>query len=499
MRQRGGRRAGAPRPAAAPVADRQSGSPLLLLLTSLFFVALFAFLAYQSAERQVDQDEFEHLNAAHFIKQGETIYGTFFENHPPLTALLLQPIVRSAEDPEAMIDRARALMLGLSGAILFAVGILAKPLSGWFASLLAAVFLLAQTFFFQKTLEVRPDVPALLLLVLGLLLLTRSAARRAYGWPIAAGAVLATAVLFTPKVIYVAAAASLAACFAAAQGAGSLRARTAIRTLALITAGVAVVAGIAAAELARRGLLDAFFSDVVLTSLRLRIDDPEWFRWHYVRTTLVTNTACWALAGFGIAVLLRRRRELPAGYAAVLCASLAGGLVGLLLIKAPMRQYFLTFLPPVAIAGAAGLESILRWVKLRWGAVATTALLVAILLAATVPPALAMRPVPPMTGQLDVLRKVRELTNRDERVLDCWTGLYLTRLPAYRYFFLNSDIQRLIPRETLEQDLLRMLDNPRVTLMIVDDDCRRLPDAALRRVQQLFNPVPGFPFLWRRR
>ena len=471
----------------------------LYLITFLFLVALLAFLAYQSADRQLDQDELEHLNSAYFVRQGETIYGTFFENHPPLTAILLQPVVRSSDDPEAMIHRARALMLVLSAAILVAVGFLAKPLGGWLSSLLAAVLLLAQTFYFQKTMEVRPDVPALLLLVLGSILLTRAAARGAYGWPIAAGAVLSTAGLFTPKVVYAAAGATLAASFVAGSGAGSRRGRATLETLALIAAGATVVAAIAAAEMARRGLLEAFFADVVLTSLRLRIDDPVAFRRFYVQTTLGTSTACWALAVLGIGVLLRKRRELPPGYVAVLCASLTGGLVGLFLIEAPMRQYFLTFLPQVAIAGAAGLTAILRWSQRSWRNPATAAVLVALLLAATVPPVVALRSAPPMTGQLLVLRKVRELTTRDDRVLDCWTGLYLTRLPAYRYFFLNSDIQRLIPPDTLEQDLLRVLDDPRVTLVVVDEYCKRLPRKVLRLVGEKFAPTPRFPLLWRRR
>ena len=51
-----------------------------------------------------------HLQAARvasFVAQGETLYLDFFENHPPLTYPLLQPVVRSSSDPGAIVTRAR--------------------------------------------------------------------------------------------------------------------------------------------------------------------------------------------------------------------------------------------------------------------------------------------------------------------------------------------------------------------------------------------------------
>jgi hypothetical protein len=51
----------------------------------------------------------------------------------------------------------------------------------------------------------------------------------------------------------------------------------------------------------------------------------------------------------------------------------------------------------------------------------------------------------------------------------------------------------------LEQDLLRTLDDPRVKLVIADNDCGRLPATVRRVMGQSFAPDPDFSFLRLRR
>jgi hypothetical protein len=98
-----------------------------------------------------------------------------------------------------------------------------------------------------------------------------------------------------------------------------------------------------------------------------------------------------------------------------------------------------------------------------------------------------------------VLDKVLSLTGRDDRVFDCWTGLYLTRKPAFRYFYLNTDVQRLFDPAVLEREVLQALRNPDVRLVIADPDCERLPPGIQLYVQREFAPVAEWPFLLLRR
>ena len=83
----------------------------LISLAALVLISLLGFRMALGPDRFLDNDELVHLNGAYFISQGETIYGSFFENHPPLLAWALQPIVRSTDSPETMISRARILIL----------------------------------------------------------------------------------------------------------------------------------------------------------------------------------------------------------------------------------------------------------------------------------------------------------------------------------------------------------------------------------------------------
>jgi hypothetical protein len=94
---------------------------LVLGISVPLLVVSLALLLRTAEARFIDKDELEHLNAASFIAQGETLYVSFFENHPPLTPLVLQPIVRSSDDPEVVIARGRMLSFVFDRGILPAI------------------------------------------------------------------------------------------------------------------------------------------------------------------------------------------------------------------------------------------------------------------------------------------------------------------------------------------------------------------------------------------
>ncbi len=480
-----------------------TGSPrtvrLGVTLGALTILLVVIFQLRTAPGRYLDQDELEHLNASWLVSQGETLYGSIFENHPPGMVLLLQPVVRATQRPEVMIRAARYGALTVALATLFAVGWVATSLGGLPFGTAAVVLLATHTFFVQKATEVRPDGPALLLLVLALALLVLPSATKRAPRAFAAGALFCVAGLFTPKVIYAAAGAALGSALAAASAAERARTGAALRALGWIALGAATVAGIAALEMSREGILRGFFADAVAVSLRMRIDDPSAFRIHYLLATLRANPATWALAAAGLIFAVRSRGRPSPAPLCVLATSLAGGVAGLFLIDAPLRQYFLTFLVPVAFFGAWGGA----WVvgsaaRLRQGAAAIA--FAGLLAAVLVPAWIELRGErSSMDDQLAVLAEVLALTGRGDRVFDCWTGLFLTRRPAYRYFYLNSDVQRLFEPAVLETELLRALRNPEVRLAIADQDCAGLPSGVQHYVQSDFAPVADWPFLYLRR
>lgn len=481
--------------------SRGRDARVLLLAAVAILVAWVGFRAALTTERFLDADELVHLNAAYFVSQGETIYVDFFENHPPLTALVLQPVVRSAGSAKVLIDRGRVLVFVLGLGILLAVADLAHRVGGTLAAWTAPALLAGHTFFFQKTLEIRPDVPALLLFCLALCALARGVGIRSWGWPFLAGALLCGAGLFTPKVIYAAGGASLAAALAA--GASSSRGwRSGAQFFAWIALGGAAVAGLAFGEMARQGILEGFFADAVVQSLRIAIDDPGRFRWLYLKTTARVDGALWAVSAAGVLIVAWRRSPRPArGELWILAGSFLAGGLGLFLISAPMRQVFLPLLPASAVAGSLGLVAGARALAARYGSPAAAgALLMALLAIAAAPLSHLARTTPSMDRQLRILERVLEVSEPGDRVFDCFSGLYLTRLHAHRYFYLNTDIQRLFAPEDLERSVLRALEAPDVRLVLMDRDCRRLPTPVQRSIRSSFAPLQGGSgFIWVRK
>jgi len=151
--------------------------PAAALLFSI--AAAFVLRAELLPSRFFDPDELEHLQASFLISHGWTPHKDFFEHHNHLLHYLLLPLLPAAPGPET-IFAARLFMLILTGGILLATGALARALDPPLGGFLAAAWLSLDFVFLSKTLEVRPDVPAMLFLCLGMLCLLRKG-----GWALA--------------------------------------------------------------------------------------------------------------------------------------------------------------------------------------------------------------------------------------------------------------------------------------------------------------------------
>ena len=124
--------------------------------------------------------------------------------------------------------------------------------------------------------------------------------------------------------------------------------------------GGIAVAALAFAEMARQGILEGFFADAVVQSLRITIDDPGRFRWLYLTTTARVDGALWAVAAAGALFAWRQIPRPARAELWILAGSFLAGGLGLFHISAPMRQVFLPLLPAAAVFGAVGLASGVR-------------------------------------------------------------------------------------------------------------------------------------------
>jgi len=130
-------------------------------------LGIFLGLAVLMALRHpFNHDEFEHLHAAWNMQHGLRPYVDFFEHHHPLIWYFLLPILWIFGETTTAVLAARFLMLGC----LLVIGRQIFVLTGRIfrtpgARLFAVAFLFSNVLFVYGGVEVRPDVPQLLLIL----------------------------------------------------------------------------------------------------------------------------------------------------------------------------------------------------------------------------------------------------------------------------------------------------------------------------------------------
>lgn len=144
---------------------------------ALLIGLLLAFYLIGTFTKRFDRDEWQTMVAAAGVADGASLYTDIWDNHGPLLSLVLGGGIRllDTQDHAVLMFGGRLLMLAMLMVTLWLTGRLARcacpssPLAGPLAMM---VLLCSQTFF-AKGLEIRPDVPLLLVWTLCLLLLFR--------------------------------------------------------------------------------------------------------------------------------------------------------------------------------------------------------------------------------------------------------------------------------------------------------------------------------------
>jgi len=154
--------------------------------------------------RYFDPDEFEHLHAASSIFHGMVIYRDFFEHHTPFIHFLLAPLYLFFGDSITLIFVARWMMLFLTCGILYLTYLLTKKLYGSLAGLCAALYLNLVLMFIETTIEIRPDLPEVCFWLLTLIFFLDGMKRWKRRYFILSGAMLSSAIMCSPKALFAA-------------------------------------------------------------------------------------------------------------------------------------------------------------------------------------------------------------------------------------------------------------------------------------------------------
>jgi 4-amino-4-deoxy-L-arabinose transferase-like glycosyltransferase len=466
-------------------APRSSGNlpwPITALAAALVAVPLIARLRLLQV-RGFNPDEFEHLHASWCVAHGLVPYRDFFEHHTPGLYYLLAPLLRlfdtatDVSDAWAAIFAARQAMWVATIAILFLTYRLGRLWRDRLTGAVAALLLANAGIFLGKTLEVRPDVPALVFLLGSLLAflhgLRQPAPRR---WLLVVSGLLAgSALLTTQKALFVLPGFVLA--LAVKRGEAPVGRRSSLQAGGIVLLALAAPLVLCLAYFASAGALWSFIDCNVILNARWRHRLGP--RGVFVEL-LQQDAALLALGLLGFARALWALRARSAGSFA-LCAWMASLLAGAFVIPVVQRQYALLFLPLLAVfAGSVASDA---W---KWGGTRAGALWVlgGLMILGSVQPTLRLRAAFGRTngGTLENIRYLQRNTSPEETVLDGFTGEGVFRPHAYHYFFLHDEIRLMLPAGEREK-LLGALQSGSVAPKVVLYD---------RHLRDLSPPLSAF-------
>jgi hypothetical protein len=422
------------------------------LLAGLFSLRLGLFRI-----RSFNPDEFVHMHSAWSVAQGGLPYRDFCAHHTPWLWYLLAPLVAGAESDASSGVHAlilgRAMSLVLSAAALCALIWLGRIWSGPLCGAVSALCLASLRIFLDKTTEIRPDVPALLLWIgclIGLAygLGARDSREGRGGAFLAAGLCLGASIMFDQKILFAVPGLGLAGlawmAFASPRAARAARART----CAWFVVGVCVPLAATWAYFAAHETGRAFLESNFLLNARWKAVDA---REPWLRQLATGEWPVSLLAAGGVGVWLwdvRSERGCE-WLGLVFIASGISLLLGLLVIPSAFAQYYLPLLPLLALfAGCfvarAGerLPARLRWVWL--GPV------LALLPIASATYALSWREQWRNDEQLTQLAYVYAHSAPTDPVLDGFRGLGAFRPHAWYYFWLPADLRGMLPPAAVE-------------------------------------------------
>jgi hypothetical protein len=487
-----------------PSADDQGGgAPTLKLLAYAIAGLLLARLPLLS-RCAFDPDELEHAHAAWLMSRGMLPYRDFFEHHTPWYYYLLRPLFRffdvdgSFEGGRLFLVAGRGLSLVLTAV---AIVLLVRAASRWAdrrVGLLAGLLLVAQPIFLQKTLEMRPDVPAVVFFIAGLGLLVRGLrVSRAPNAPVlrfffGGGLGLGAAVMCTQKMLFVLpgvlAGLALWSLFATT---GSVGAR--LRASVVVLLGVALPGIGTWAVFAAYGAGGAFITNNFLLNARWKHTPTHQF----VRL-LTGSWPVLALAVLGAwRALARFFQSAERRWEDVLLLAVMGGLfAGVAVVPSAHRQYYLMLLPIVCLYAADGLWA-LAGRALGRGPVppARAAALALGLVPLALLPALALGGAYRSENgvQLARLRHVYDSTRPTDLVMDGWQGMGVFRPHAFRYFFLHEETRAMLPPAEWDAYLAALESGEtRPSLIALDDNLRALGPRFLTFVGDHYVSRDGF-------
>ena len=522
-------------------------------------IAACALGAYEIPNRGIDPDELEHLHAAFSIWRGQVPYRDFFEHHAPALYYLVLPLFEWNGPQLSVLWTGRALMYCCSLATLWLTSRLARRWAGARAGLLAAALLAWTTIFHSKGIELRPDVPATLLLLIAVGQFNFVTGGGSWRRFLGVGLLLGLAMLFTQKSIVPAAGIAAAACLArlVSRSPESESGTTVLaRVIVPIAAGIAIVWGITSGLFAIAGAVNDFWRS---TWYQLWVWPVRSNRWDHLRPTLAGDLTVWVagIAEIGVVLQKWRRSETWQGQRGAVAIVAAVCILSLGFVKATYPQFYLLWMPLLAALAARRIVAVCDRVTERGNVFAVIAVAECLVVAqsvlwrraylagfggalpqltavdsfnALVLLALAVAIVAIAVAavrrqgtaavlliagsgmgygvlrnvdialwsnraQIATIAAVNRQIPPEGRVLDGFTGFGVLRPHEWYYWWINEYSLALVPDEELQISLLTRLQQNPPAAVLFDRNLERLPENVLVWIRANYDPAEP-PMLW---
>ncbi|MEI6614488.1 MAG: glycosyltransferase family 39 protein, partial [Chrysiogenales bacterium] len=435
-----------------------------------------------SVNRAFSEDEVEHIHASWYVQNGQVPYRDFFEQHHPLFWFLLAPLIAICGEGLLVLAIFRLLILLMAAGIAWLTWRISRLAGGnaetaW----LAVVILFANFLFIPCVMEIRPDIPMVLLALAAVERLLVFMKEEKPKQLLAASFLATLSFLFLQKVIFLFPAAAVLLCIWRLQGKIS-------STLFWETAAVFLLPlFLFAAWL----FFSGSFRDYFLCNWLLNVKRQGVFSlWLVIGRMALVNIVFWLSLLPALAHALRSEKS-PAAMKVVAWFSFTA-LAALFLLPNPADRHFLLSLPllSVIVGVWAGDRSHFPF-RGRLHKIYLAGLLVVPL------PFLSTLGFPLNGVQLEKFAYVLRQTTPDEKVLDGRNDFNLFRPDAHYFWFqlgpgeMLDNYRRIVGGRHSAYDVCRMIREQKPSLILLDS--RELNACDLWR-EYMPTPYPGLLF-----
>jgi dolichyl-phosphate-mannose-protein mannosyltransferase len=424
---------------------RSQRSVKILLLLVLFVRVLFTF------HRSLNADEFQHLHNAWMIHLGFLPYRDFWDNHTPLLAVWIAPLLGFIGPGVSSVLIMRVLLSFCALLVLIPVYKIARAWIDEETAWMAVLVLGLSEIFMQKTIEVRPDFALSFFFLMSLWICIRNPAHN-----LAGGLMLGVAALFSPKALIALIAAGLLLPFAQQPVPFPKR----IKRAMIYGIGFAIpIAGLAAYFYSKNAL-----SDFVRCTLLENLSYPDTRNPFFL--LFPQNLTLLLLSLIGVGLWFHKNRW-PQPLSVLFSIGILLFLLLAFVMPAPFSQSALMFLPIFAIGAAYAIQQ------------STGVLKVLAVIAGILVPIVTVVIENPLknsnTSQFELMKYVLRNSPRNASIFD-GNAAYIFRKQSYYYGSLVEGVRQRIQKGSIRASIPKSLAYNGCAMIIDDERVADLPD-----------------------